>query len=222
MPKAHILRTDGTVPTGSKRKAWTLCGRVLSASVVMVTDEGATCERCLKYYKKRQEESATAVRLETLIKETPRSQQIAEALVRGKEVRTTSSTGGQKGVKLERHDLIPAGPLRELAVLFGVGARKYDVHQWRRGYEFDKSYAALQRHALLWHAGFDYDVCSNDPEGCQHVDSQGEPFVADLPDACYNHTGAHHLTAVAWHAFVLLEFKDTHPDHDNRYIPNKE
>lgn len=203
MRKTHIQRIERSTDYGNVPLS--LCGMARDENLFVMALE-ATCQRCQKTYQDHGVAQPA----------------VAEALVRGKEVRTTSSTGGQKGVKLERHDLIPAGPLRELAVLFGVGARKYDVHQWRRGYEFDKSYAALQRHALLWHAGFDYDVCSNDPEGCQHVDSQGEPFVADLPDACYNHTGAHHLTAVAWHAFVLLEFKDTHPDHDNRYIPNKE
>ena len=137
-----------------------------------------------------------------------------------KEVRTTSSTGGQKGVKLARFDLIPTGPLHELAEHFGVGAMKYDSHQWRQGYEWSKSYSALVRHLNEFWAGKDYDVCSNDPEGCSHVDSKGEPFKAAREDACYNHTGSHHMVAVMWHAAVLLEFKDTHSDHDDRYIPH--
>lgn len=137
------------------------------------------------------------------------------------EVRTTSSTGGQKGVKLERHDLIPAGPLKELAEHFGRGALKYDDHQWRQGYEWSKSYSAKQRHDTEWLAGRDYDVCSNDPGGCSMVTAKGEPFEPLFPDTCYNHTGSHHLVASAWHAFVLLEFKDTHPEHDDRYISSK-
>lgn len=137
------------------------------------------------------------------------------------EERTTSSTGGQKGVKLERFDLIPAGPLRELAVLFGQGARKYDANQWRNGYEWGKSFGALQRHAWAWQAGLEFDVCSNDPDGCSHVDVDGNPFTNLLPDACYNHTGVHHLVAVAWHSFVLLEYRDTHPEHDDRWIPDR-
>lgn len=133
------------------------------------------------------------------------------------EIRTTSSTGGQKGVKLARFDLIPVGPLTELAEHYGVGATKYDNHQWRQGYEWGKSYAALMRHLTAWWAGFDFDVCSNDPEGCSHVDADGKPFVAAREDACFNHTGSHHLAAVAWHAFCLLEFKDAHPEHDDRH-----
>lgn len=51
------------------------------------------------------------------------------------EVRTTSSTGGEKGQKLERFDLIPPGPLTTLAQLYGKGALKYADHNWARGYE---------------------------------------------------------------------------------------
>lgn len=133
------------------------------------------------------------------------------------ETRTTSSTGGQKGVKIARFDLIPAGPLRELAEHYGRGARKYANHQWRQGYEWSKSIAALGRHTNDFMAGKDYDVCSNDPGGCSLIDSDGKPFQPLEPDTCFNHTGSHHMAAVAWHSFLLLEFKDTQPDHDDRY-----
>lgn len=135
------------------------------------------------------------------------------------ETRTTSSTGGQKGTKLARHDLIPPGPLTALAEHYGRGARKYANHQWRKGYEWSKSYAAMIRHATLWNMGYDYDVCSNDPEGCSFVDADGNAYEPDEPDTCFNHTGSHHMAAVAWHAFLLLEFKDAHPEHDDRYRP---
>ena len=137
------------------------------------------------------------------------------------ETRTTSSTGGQKGVKLARFDLIPAGPLRELAEHYGKGARKYDSHQWRKGYEWSKSIGAIGRHFNDFMAGRDYDVCSNDPEGCSFVTAEGEPFEPTEPDTCYNHTGSHHMAAVAWHSFLLLEFKDTHPGHDDRFLPEE-
>lgn len=120
------------------------------------------------------------------------------------EVRSTSSTGGQKGVKSERFDLIPPGPLTELARLYGRGALKYDDHNWMRGYEWSKSYAAMQRHANLFWGGEDLDVC--------------EP---DCPPDCLNHTGLPHLAAVAWHAFALLEFTKRHPEFDNRPKPKE-
>lgn len=137
------------------------------------------------------------------------------------EVRTTSSTGGQKGVKLERFDLIPVGPLTELARHFGRGALKYKDHQWRKGYEWSKSYSAIQRHTTAFWGGEDYDVCPPDGDGCSFVTAEGEPFETDTPNTCYNHTGNHHMVCAAWHAFVLLEFKDTHQDHDDRYILTK-
>ena len=135
------------------------------------------------------------------------------------EIRTTSATGGQKGVKLERHDLIPVEPLRLLAEHFGKGARKYDDHQWRKGYEWSKSYSALMRHLTEFWAGRDLDVCSNDPEGCSHTTATGDDFLVAVPDTCYNHLGSHHMTAVAWHAFVLLEFAARYPEFDDRYVP---
>lgn len=138
------------------------------------------------------------------------------------EVRTTSSTGGQKGVKLERPDLIPVGPLRELGLHFGRGALKYAEHQWRVGYEWSKSYSAMVRHQSLFWQGYDYDICSNEPENCKFTDNDGNPYTPIEEDTCYNHTGSHHMAAVAWHSFVLLEFKDRFPEFDDRYIPGKE
>jgi hypothetical protein len=104
------------------------------------------------------------------------------------EVRTVSSTGGEKGVKSARFDLIPVEALTRLAEHYGRGAQKYDDHQWRKGYEWSKSYAALQRHLTAWWGGEDLD-----PE-----------------------FGTSHLAAVAWHAFTLLTFIEIHPDHDDR------
>lgn len=132
------------------------------------------------------------------------------------EIRTKSSTGGEKGVKLERHDLIPIGPLRELAEHFGRGARKYEDHQWRKGYEWSKSYSAIQRHLTAFWGGEDYDLCTNDPDGCKTPpEASNDVYEAGT---CYNHTGSHHMVAVAWHAFVLLEFKETFTEFDDRYI----
>jgi hypothetical protein len=104
------------------------------------------------------------------------------------EVRTTSSSGGEKGVKPERFDLIPVGPLTELARLYGRGAEKYAARNFERGYEWSKSYAAMQRHLNLWWSGED-----TDPE-----------------------TGAPHVINAAWHCFALALFMATHPEFDDR------
>ncbi len=134
------------------------------------------------------------------------------------EVRTTSSTGGQKGVKEERFDLIPIGPLTELARHYARGAKKYDSHQWRKGFEWSKAYASTIRHLTAFWDGYDFDVCPESREGCAtHPDDPMLVEATDNTGTCYNHTGSHHLAGAAWGTFTLLEFKDTHPDHDDRY-----
>lgn len=94
------------------------------------------------------------------------------------EVRITSNTGGEKGQKLARFDLIPQGPLWELAEAYGRGAEKYDDRNWERGYDWSLSYAAMHRHAAQFWMGQDRDM----------------------------ETGIPHLASVAWHAFALLQF----------------
>lgn len=116
------------------------------------------------------------------------------------EIRVTSSTGGRKVQKEERYDLIPAEPLRLLARHFGVGAEKYTerdaegnithdgADNWRRGYDWRLSFAALNRHLWQFWAGEDID----------------------------EETGTPHIIAVAWHAFILDEFRRIHPQFDTR------
>ena len=108
------------------------------------------------------------------------------------ETRVTSETGAAKGEKLARYDQIPTWPLFQLAAKYGKGNAKYPsvdgVDNWRKGYEFSKSYAALQRHANLFWSGEDID-----PE-----------------------SGDHHLTAVIWHAMAMLEWQ-SHPELAEKY-----
>jgi hypothetical protein len=124
-------------------------------------------------------------------------------------------------VKLERFDLIPTGPLAELAKHYGLGARKYASHQWRKGYEWSKSYAAIQRHLNDFWGGKDYDTCPPDQSDCSNIDIDGNEWayggLTENGPICYNHTGSHQMACVAWHAFLILEFSKTHPDHDDRY-----
>ena len=92
-------------------------------------------------------------------------------------------------MKDERFDLIPIGALTQLARHYGVGARKYDDNQWRQGYEYSKSYAALVRHLTQWWGGEDID----------------------------EETGSSHLAAVAWHAFTMMTFQADGTGVDDRY-----
>jgi len=105
------------------------------------------------------------------------------------EVRTTSSTGAEKGTKPERFDLLPAEALAAVARHYGVGAAKYSAHYWRKGYEWSKSYAALQRHANAFWAGEDID----------------------------EETGSPHMAGVAFHALSLITFMAEHPEMDDRF-----
>lgn len=73
------------------------------------------------------------------------------------EVRTTSDTGGQKGVKPEAFDLIPWEAMDEVARVYNAGAQKYAAHNWRNGYEWSKSFAAACRHLFAFWRGEDRD-----------------------------------------------------------------
>lgn len=93
-------------------------------------------------------------------------------------------TGGMKGSKLARFDMIPPDVLWELAEHYGKGEAKYPSDEtglpnWQRGYDWRLSSAALQRHLFSFLAGEDID-----PE-----------------------TGSSHLIAVLWHAMALRWFQ---------------
>jgi hypothetical protein len=62
-------------------------------------------------------------------------------------------------------DLLPPGPLFELAKLYAHGATKYAPYNWRKGMEWSRVYAALLRHVMIW-----WDGESIDPEfGLSHL-----------------------------------------------------
>lgn len=109
------------------------------------------------------------------------------------EVRSVSSTGGEKGVKPQRHSLIPRQALDRIAEVYDFGSRKYAAHNWRRGYEWSKSYDALQRHLTAW-----WDREENDPE-----------------------SGLSHLGHAGFHIFALIVFSGhkKYEQFDDRYTP---
>lgn len=106
------------------------------------------------------------------------------------EIRVTDpKTGGQKGVKEARYDLIPPEIWHRLALHYGRGCKKYEDDNYRKGYRWKLSIGALQRHLSAW--------------------LRGEPIDAD--------TGSHHLIAVVWHAIALQEFERLGLGTDDRY-----
>jgi|ERR1035437_736228 hypothetical protein len=98
-------------------------------------------------------------------------------------------TGGAKGSKPARFDLIPADSLWALAEHFGKGAAKYgEDRNWERGYAFSLNFAAAQRHLWQWWGGEDID----------------------------EDTGSSHLIAAQWHMAALFHNMTTHAEMDDR------
>jgi hypothetical protein len=106
----------------------------------------------------------------------------------GQETRVVDpNTGGAKGVKLARFDLLPWDIIKELSEHFGRGARKYDDNNWKRGYKWSLSFGALHRHlAAFWdREEIDDDESLLDEDGVSRT---------------------RHIVAVVWHACVLAWF----------------
>lgn len=106
-----------------------------------------------------------------------------------KEVRITSETGGQKGQKRARLGSVDPLALLTLAEVSGFGAEKYAAFNFLKGYDWDLSYDALQRHAMAFWNGEE-----NDPE-----------------------SGLPHITHAAWHALCLTSFLLRGLGTDTRY-----
>lgn len=93
-------------------------------------------------------------------------------------------SGGAKGSKLARFDMLPSEVMWELAEHYGRGEMKYPSDpdgraNWQRGYNWQLSYAAMQRHIHQWSMGEELD-----PE-----------------------TGSSHLIAAMWHLCALRYFQ---------------
>ena len=91
---------------------------------------------------------------------------------------TDPKTGGMKGDKLARHDLLPPDIVHELAEHYGKGARKYGERNMEKGYPWSKTYAACHRHLNAFWRGEDFD----------------------------EETGSLHLISAAWHCFTMAWF----------------
>lgn len=97
------------------------------------------------------------------------------------EVRVTDPlTGGQKGVKLERFDLLPWAALEQVARVYGYGATKYEPDNWRKGYSWRLNLGALVRHISRFACGEWLDIESGLP----------------------------HLAHAIWHCLTLITFHD--------------
>jgi hypothetical protein len=105
------------------------------------------------------------------------------------EIRITDpNTGGQKGQKLARFDLIPPDPMWDLAEVYGLGSQKYADDNWLKGYRWRLSIGALLRHVFKFIAGEYLDLESGKP----------------------------HLAHAVFHCFALMEFAKLKRGTDDR------
>lgn len=88
------------------------------------------------------------------------------------------NSGGQKGSKIQRFDLIPSTAMEEVARVYGTGAGKYAERNWEKGYKWGLGIAALERHLNKFKQGRQRDELGN-----------------------------HHLAAVVFHALALITFE---------------
>jgi len=126
---------------------------------------------------------------------------------------SVSATGGEKNVKDERYDLLPKEALDVIARVYAFGAEKYADHNWRKGYDWSKSYAALQRHLTSFWAGETHDRCGED---CEFLSETGD-------HTCRNHSGLPHLGHAGFHVFALLTWLAEQGEggqFDDRYMPD--
>ena len=141
----------------------------------------------------------------------PEAERPGDGLGEHEERRYTSASGGQKGEKLAAFDQVSPEIEWLVAEHFGKGAKKYDAHNFRRGYPWSKSYSALRRHLADFWMGKEFDVCD---EHCSRPEPRGESEHGPI---CFNHTGSLHIVAVIWHAMVLAEFYLHRKEYDDRY-----
>lgn len=108
----------------------------------------------------------------------------------GDEVRVTDpKTGGQKGSKPERFELLNWAFFAELARVADFGARKYADHNWLKGYAWSLNIGAAFRHLVRFVLGESYD-----PE-----------------------SRCHHLAHLAWHCMALYTFERRGLGTDDRH-----
>lgn len=102
---------------------------------------------------------------------------------------TDPVTGGQKGSKDERYDLIPVYPHEEIARVYNYGAKKYAPNNYLLGYAWSLAIAALFRHLGEFRKG-----TRKDPE-----------------------SGLDHLAHAAFHLNTLMMFDEHGLGTDDRW-----
>lgn len=105
------------------------------------------------------------------------------------ETRVTSATGGQKGTKPQQISTIDPQALLMLAEVSAFGAQKYDAFNYLKGYDWNLSYDAAQRHLMAFWNGEDRD----------------------------QESGLLHVLHAAWHCLAMSSFIERGLGTDTRY-----
>lgn len=111
----------------------------------------------------------------------------------GGAIKITSKTGGSKGRKRERFELLPWHVLDQVARVYAMGAEKYEDFNYLKGYDWSLSSGAMLRHIAAWMSGEDRD----------------------------EESGEHHLAHACWHTLALLMFEKYDLGTDDRWKPEK-
>ena len=95
--------------------------------------------------------------------------------------------GNTVGIKFDdnklRMDLMPIRPIEDIARVLTFGAKKYADRNWEKGFDYSRTYGALQRHLHSWFKGEE-----NDPQtGLSHLAHAGCCLMFLLE---FTHSGA--------------------------------
>lgn len=108
----------------------------------------------------------------------------------GPAVKRAASLAGRKNDDGKvRLDLLPTEALEEIAKVLTFGAKKYAAHNWRKGFVWSRTVAAMLRHLYAWMRGED-----KDPE-----------------------SGLSHMAHVGCNVLFLLTFIVTKTGEDDRF-----
>lgn len=66
-------------------------------------------------------------------------------------------------------ELLPVRPIEDIAGVLTFGAKKYSERNWEQGFNYSRTYGALQRHLHAWYKGEDIDPES----GLSHLSHAG-------------------------------------------------
>jgi hypothetical protein len=88
-----------------------------------------------------------------------------------------------------RYDLIPPHALEKLAEVYTLGSKKYGDYNWKEGMDWSRCIAAMMRHT--------------------ERNRKGESLDEE---------GFHHLAAVAFYCFTLMEYERCDIGNDDRRV----